>query len=249
VLLTADDLRAFRDSGYLVVPGVVDEGLLRLADDEVEELMSTEPAHDGDGGLGQSTWFMPRNRLPRCEDALLRSDAIAIAEQLAAPNRLEFAFDHIQVATTRSPWAHVPGGPHIDGHAPGQDAPASFTLLAGVLLTDQHQPHCGNLWVWPGSHLAHQRLFQQRGTNVLQSTSGHATALEPPLALPDPIPVLGGRGDLVLAHFLLGHNKGGNLAPTTRRTIYYRLAASGHRQRWDQTFLDAWTEYPPIKNL
>lgn len=249
VRLTSDDLRSFRDSGYLVVPGVVPDDMLSLADEEVDELTATEPPHEGDGGPGQKAWFMPRSRLPRCEDALRRSAAMVLAEQLVSPSRLEFAFDHVQVATTLSPWAHVPGGPHIDGHGPGPDPPASFTVLAGVLLTDQHQPHRGNLWVWPGTHLAHQKLFRERGTKVLQSTGGHATALDPPLDLPDPIPILGGRGDLVLAHFLLGHNKGGNLDPTTRRTIYYRLVVPGHQQRWDQTFLDAWTENPPIQNL
>ncbi len=55
------------------------------------------------------------------------------------------------------------------------------------------------------------------------------------------------RGDLLLAHFLLGHNKGGNTAPQVRRTIYFRLAVPGHRQRWEATFLDTWTEYPPVR--
>ena len=56
-------------------------------------------------------------------------------------------------------------------------------------------------------------------------------------------PVLGRRGDLLLAHFLLGHDKGGNTASHERRTIYHRLAVPGHADRWEDTFLDAWTEY------
>ena len=164
-----------------------------------------------------------------------------------SPNTLDHAFDHIQVATTVPPWSHVPGGPHIDGHGLGQDAPASFTMLAGVLLTDQQAPGLGNLWVWPGSHLHHERLFHERGTRVLHQTGGHATLLEPPAALNAPVPITGGRGDLLLAHFLLGHNKGGNTAPHERRTIYYRLAVPGHEDRWEQTFLDVWTEYPRVR--
>lgn len=31
--------------------------------------------------------------------------------------------------------------------------PSTFTLLAGVWLTDQARPHHGNLWIWPGTHL------------------------------------------------------------------------------------------------
>jgi ectoine hydroxylase-related dioxygenase (phytanoyl-CoA dioxygenase family) len=119
-------------------------------------------------------------------------------------------------------------------------------MLAGVLHTDQTDDRSGNLWVWPGSHLVHQRLFHERGTTILQTTAGHAGSLDPPPELAKPIPVKGKRGDVVLAHFLLGHNKGGNTAPHQRRTIYYRLAVPGHAERWEATFLDAWTEYPPM---
>ena len=205
------------------------------------------PPDEGDGGPGQRAWFPPCRRLPRCDDVLRRSPVLAIAEELVTPNTLDHAFDHIQVATTVAPWSHVPGGPHIDGHGPAQDPPASFTLLAGVLLTEQRDPQSGNLWVWPGSHLAHERLFRERGTRVLQASGGHSTLIHPPAPLGPPRAVTGGRGDLVLAHFLLGHNKGGNLAPWDRRTIYYRLAVPGHAERWEETFLDAWTEYPAVR--
>src|SRR5207302_78793 len=164
----------------------------------------------GTGGPGQNAWFPPRSRLPKWEEVLRGSLALQIAGGLVAPNTLDHAFDHIQVATTVPGWSHIPGGPHIDGHGPGQDPPASFTLLAGVLLTDQQDAESGNLWVWPGSHLHHECLFHERGTSVLHQTGGHSSLLEPPPALNPPVPITGGRGDLLLAHFLLGHNKGGN---------------------------------------
>jgi hypothetical protein len=245
--LTDDDLRQFADDGYVVVPGVVPEPLLAGADTEIDGLIREVAPHEGDGGPGQNAWFPPRSRLPRCEEVLRRSPALDIAGELVAPNQLDHAFDHIQVATTIPPWAHVPGGPHIDGHAPGFDPPASFTMLAGVLLTDQRDPASGNLWVWPGSHLDHQRLFHERGTKELYQTGGHSTLLEPPAVLRPQVPITGQRGDLVLAHFLLGHNKGGNTGSFDRRTIYYRLAVPGHPDRWEHTFLDAWTEYPPVR--
>lgn len=40
---------------------------------------------------------------------------------------------------------------------------------------------------------------------------------------------------MLLAHYLLGHNIGGHFGPAgsdARRTIYYRLHATGHRDRW-----------------
>jgi ectoine hydroxylase-related dioxygenase (phytanoyl-CoA dioxygenase family) len=245
--LSNEDFEHFAVHGYLVVPDVVSEELLVAADAEVGEYIDRHEPHDGEGDAtnpGQHGWFPPCRRLPRCDDVLRLSPALKIAQELCAPNELDHAFDHIQIATTMPEWEHVPGGPHIDGHRPELHPPASFTMLAGVFLTDQRKTQTGNLWVWPGSHLAHEALFHERGLTVLTDNSGHATLLDPPADFGAPVEVRGDRGDLLLAHFLLGHNKGGNMASHVRRTIYYRLAAAGHRERWEQTFLNAWTEYP-----
>jgi hypothetical protein len=249
--LTDTDLRTFEREGYLVIPGAVPEALLAAADAEIDGLVEDTEPHEGDGGPGVNAWFMPRARLPRCEALLRDAPVLAAANELVAPGELDFAFDHVQVSTTRAPWHHVPGGPHLDGHTPRPDheAPDSFTLLVGVLLTDQTDDQSGSLWVWPGSHLAHRALFEERGTRVLLEAYGHSTLLHPPFTLGRPEPVRGRRGDVVLAHFLLGHNKGGHLGPVDRRTVYYRLAVPGHAQRWDATFLDPWLEYPPVRRV
>lgn len=246
--LTDDELRQLGERGYIVIPGVVPEYLLCDADAEIDVLLQEQPPQDGDASQpGQHGWFPPRTRLPRCDAVLRESPALQLARELVAPRAVDHAFDHIQIATTVPRWSHIPGGPHIDGHGPGQDPPHSFTMLAGVLLTDQRSTASGNLWVWPGSHLAHNRLFHDRGSRVLQQTGGHSTLLELPLELGDPVEILGERGEVLLAHFLLGHNKGGNTSAQTRRTIYYRLAADGHAERWESTFLDPWTEYGPVR--
>lgn len=245
--LSSDDLRQFARDGYIVMRGVVAEWLLAAADDEIDGLIAEVPPDEGTGGPGTNAWFSPRARLPRSEAVLRRSPVLSIADQLVAPHHLDFAFDHVQVSTTMPPHDHVPEGPHIDGHGPGMDPPASFTLLADVILTDQTAASSGNIWVWPGSHLDHQRLFQERGTNVLQATGGHSTMLVPRPVLQPPVPVLAGPGDVLLAHYLLGHNKGGNTGRHQRRTLYYRLAAPDHAAHWDRTFVDAWTEFAPVR--
>ncbi|MEN3272382.1 MAG: hypothetical protein V7636_1143 [Actinomycetota bacterium] len=251
-VLTESDLQDFGENGYLVVPGVVDEELMAAADEEIDELLaSTAPNMDGgdapDGSApGRHGWSPPASRLPRCDDALRRSGALAIAEELVAPFTLEHRFDHIQVATTVPPYSHVPGGPHIDNHAPGDHVQESFTVLAGILLTDQATAQSGNLWIWPGSHRDHARLFHERGTGALRDAYGHVTMLDPPFPIGAPVEVKGQRGDLVLAHFLTGHNGGGNTSDHVRRTIYYRLATPGHATRWEATFLDPLHEYRPV---
>ena len=254
-MLTDEHLRAFARDGYLVVPGVVDEALLAAADEEIDELVATRPPNMDAGEVrdghapGRHGFSYDADSLPRCEDALRRSGALAIAEELVAPHTLDHRFGHTQIATTVPPYSHIPGGPHIDNHAPGDHVQESFTLLAGILLTDQTASQSGNLWVWPGSHLDHSRLFHERGTDALRSTWGHVTMLDPLFPIGPAREVFGSRGDLVLAHFLLGHNGGGNMQSWTRRTIYYRLAVPGHADRWEQTFLDPWTEYEPVRRV
>jgi hypothetical protein len=248
-LLTREMLQQFHDNGYIVLRDLVSEALLVEADREIDAVAAGPmPPHEGDGGPGVNTWFLPHATLPAAEAALRASSGLEAARELVAPDTVDLAFDDIQISTTKSPWRHTPGGPHIDGHGTG-DIIDSFTLLAGILLTDQTRAQSGNLWVWPGSHFVHAHLFGERAVDVLTASLGHSTWPERLVDLASPEPILGHRGDVVLAHYLLGHNKGGNVRPFVRRTLYYRLATPQHRQRWRETFLDPWTEYPPIHAL
>lgn len=257
-MLTLDERSHFRRDGYLVLPSVVGEDLLAAAEEEIESFIAAESSTDvlevhgrvveGDQAApGQHQWFPPVSRLPACDRALRASGVLEAAEELTAPASLDHAFDHIQIATTVAPWSHTPGGPHIDGHT--EDPPAPFTMLVGILLTDQTERASGNLWVWPGSHLAHAKLFADRGPRALLSTQGHATLLDPPLPLPPPIELTGRRGDVLLAHYLLGHNKGGNTSSNTRRTVYYRLATADHRNHWESALCDPWNDFPSLRQL
>ena len=158
-----------------------------------------------------------RVELPAAHAALTESGALAVAEELTAPEPLELNLQHIQMALNIPPNRHRPGGPHIDGHVrqrSDQVAPDSFTLLAGIFLNDETKADSGALWVWPGSHLVHEALFRDRGTDALMETGGHITMVRDPPALAAATPLAGRRGDLLLAHFLLGHNTGPNLTTT-----------------------------------
>jgi len=59
--------------------------------------------------------------------------------------------------------------------------------------------------------------------------------------------VLGRAGDLLLAHYMLSHNIGGNTSPTLRRVIYYRLQREGHRDRWRDCVRDALLEFDAVR--
>ncbi len=95
--------------------------------------------------------------------------------------------------------------------------------------------------MWPGTHLAHAAYFRAHGP--------HRFCAYPPVALPEPEQVTGRAGDLLLAHYLLGHNIGGNDAPgpgRTRRALYYRISAAGHASHRSEFLQDPWLDYPAI---
>lgn len=244
-MLSEGQLREFGGQGYLVLPGVVPERLLAPVDAEIDALVAESPPPAG--AIGGHSYFQPPGRLPAADAALRDSPAIGLAEALVSPRTLDHGLDHIQVALNIPPSAHRPGAPHLDGHRPEQARPHSFTMLAGIYLVDESAPDSGNLWVWPGSHLVHERLFRAQGPAALLADSGHATSLAAPPRYSQPVQALARRGDLLLAHFLLGHNSGGNTSNRTRRIVYYRLSCPGHASRWADTFTSAFTEYEPVR--
>jgi hypothetical protein len=72
----------------------------------------------------------------------------------------------------------------------------------------------------------------------------------PPIELPEPEQIRGRAGDLVLAHYLLGHNIGGNYASErTRRALYFRISAADHASHRNEFLQDPWLDYAPIRSL
>ena len=59
------------------------------------------------------------------------SGVLEITHELVAPHTLKRRFGHIQVATTVVPYSHIPGGPHIDNHAPGDCEQESCAIRSG----------------------------------------------------------------------------------------------------------------------
>jgi ectoine hydroxylase-related dioxygenase (phytanoyl-CoA dioxygenase family) len=120
-------------------------------------------------------------------------------------------------------------------------ATSSFLRSSGFFLTDQMAEEQGNLWVWPGSHRRTAAYLRKHGPDSLS-----AAAPYPPIDLPDPCPVVGRAGDLLLAHYLLGHNMSGNLSATMREVVYFRLRRRDHRERWRDIVQDPFLEFAPL---
>jgi hypothetical protein len=236
---------AFRDQGYVVVPAALDTEQVAAGRRLAEGMLAARPAGAGHAGP-YFLWpqFGPAgHRLL----GLYRSAGVAaLAAGLLRPGLGAGEPGFAQLATTFPPWPHRPGGPHVDGLSPpGADGqPGTFSLLAGVWLTDQSQPDTGNLWVWPGTHLRSGAWLAERGAGALARVAELSPGPYPPVELGDPVQVTGTAGSVVLAHYLLGHNSGphdGRAGP--RHAVYYRLQARGHRDRWREAVTDPLLEF------
>jgi hypothetical protein len=244
-VLNDEQLKEFGERGYVVVPGVVAAESVERAHRRIDELIAAEPPLEGH--VGHHFYFPQAGDEPALIEPLMdagpdRASAFAHAEGLAGPGLLE-APRQVQVALNIPHFSHRPGRPHIDAAVseptPGFK-PNSFTLLAGVFVTDQLTENSGNLWVWPGTHRTHAEYFRERGVEMY--------CAYPDIELPEPEQVTARAGDLLLAHYLLGHNIGGNYeSDTTRRMLYYRISGRGHAEEPERILTEPWYEYGPVR--
>jgi hypothetical protein len=135
----------------------------------------------------------------------------------------------------------------VDGLTPGEPdgRPGTFSMLAGVWLTDQRRPDRGNLWIWPGTHLRFGRYLAERGADALCRLDEMNPGPYPKIELGQPVQAVGPAGSVLFAHYLLAHNIGNldSAAGAARReTVYYRLLADGHRERWREVVTDPLVE-------
>ena len=225
-----------------MLPGVAPLDAVAAAGRVIDELIEREPP--AAGVRGPFNYFRPAGEVPQVAGLVSGGPAFGLAEALTGPGTLVPPWQ-VQVALNIPPYPHRPGMHHIDGFPPEADGrPGTFTMLAGVLMSEQRVPDAGNLWVWPGTHLTHAAYFREHGTDAFFAAGGY-----PPIRLPEPEQVTGGPGDLLLAHYLLGHNIGGNTSPAVRRAVYYRTKRAGHDARWREFLTDPWLDYDGVRAL
>ena len=238
VTVTDSDRRLFREQGYVVIPGVLTDAQIARGLALIDDELSADPPPPGHvGQLARWPRFTPggpahpllefyrETGVARLAAGLLRGDL--------PPDEPDFA----QVAVTIPTWRHRPGGPHLDGLNTLTDEPGpySFSLLAGLWLSDQSAPDNGNLYVWPGTHLRAGAYFAEHGAEAITRVDELDSGPYPHVELGTPTQATGPAGSVLFAHYLLAHNIGGHFGPPDapwRRTLYYRLSALGHRERW-----------------
>lgn len=240
--MTGEMQETFKKLGYVIVPGVLTAKQIDTGRSIVAELLAeTPPAGPhfvwprfGAGGHPLLDFYR--------ETGVAELAGALLHPGLALPDP-----DFAQVAVTTPPFPHRPGSPHVDGITPGEPdgRPGTFSLLAGLWLTGHDGPDRGNLWVWPGTHLRLGAYLVEHGPEALTRVDEMRPGPYPKVELGEPVQVTGPAGSVLLAHYLLGHNIGGHLGSAgdeRRETIYYRLRATGHVERWREVVTDPLTE-------
>ena len=145
-------------------------------------------------------------------------------------------------------------GPHVDGvptdlnGVPNDGVIHGFTLLAGVMLSDTPEPDQGNFTVWPGSHLAMARWFDEHDTRIPDPQAFFGAVEGVARATSESLPVPVRAGDVVFAHHLLAHANGGHAGPRIRYATFFRLSSDVRWQLGDAVLTDPWAEWDAMRD-
>ena len=162
-------LHQLRETGYTVVPGVLKSAQVDRWRDVVDQAVERSKGLP-DQAFNPELWPYGAAFAGHPLLNLYRADRIgAVAAQFMSPKWPPAEPEFAQIAITNPPLIHRPSGPHLDGLSPKEPdgRPGTFTLLVGVILSDQSEPDCGNLYVWPGTHLVNAAWLRTNGADAL----------------------------------------------------------------------------------
>jgi hypothetical protein len=240
--INSKQLQDFANNGYVVLPQIVSPELIAGARSAVADQVHQHPPKAGH--RGPQFYFLSPELPTQLVAPLYDTDVLRIVESIITPGASLEPPDHIQISLNIPPWDHRPGGPHIDGLTPPEpdSRPGTFTMLMGIFLTDQRVTNAGNLWVWPGSHRGAGEYFAEHGPESLVYCAPY-----PSIRLSQPRQVVGSAGDVLIAHYMLGHNMGGNISDIVREVLYFRVRRARHRECWKFAVQDPFYEFEPAR--
>jgi hypothetical protein len=135
---------------------------------------------------------------------------------------------------------------HVDGVAcPHLDPKElrTFTLIAGVLLTEVNEASEGALRYVPGAHVNMARWFRD------EWSLGTTEQVPSNIAARTGIPFVGKSGDVILLHHLVPHAVGANKTEKPRTMLYFRIKHQRHEEHILDALRDPWLEFPALREL
>ena len=225
-MLSEDDVRIYREQGYLVVPDVLtpaEVAGLRRATDEVvagaAQVSQHTEVYDLEDGHRPETPRVRRINNPHCRHpafaAMVRHPRIvACLNALWGPN---VRFD-ISKLNMKSPGFGSP----VEWHQDWAFYPHTNDDLAAVgIMIDDATPENGPMLMLPGSHKGPVYDHRAKGYFV-----GGIDTVKEKLSVNDARPCLGTAGSITIHHVRMVHGSASNSSPQPRRfmLLQYRAA-------------------------
>lgn len=245
--LTAEQKKEIFENGFVVLPNLIPQQkinvCLRAINHSIGQGMNKKDLDEF-----RALSFCPELLgKPQLLDLLYETPVMSLAESVIGKDKVRL-WGGGQIAL-RFPVMEDPGQmyPHIDGmYYPGnkiaKGTVQSFTMLAGILLSDIPNNFWGNFTPWPGSHRILEAYFQKHGHEVLFKGF-------PNIDLGEPYQITGKAGDVILCHYQLAHTVAINVSPNVRYAAFFRLRHLNHEKNSPKVFKDLWMEWPGIREI
>jgi hypothetical protein len=239
-VFSPEQRQQFARDGFIVVP--------RLVEDTAVERVRSVIA----GWMRSRDGAPERTDHPAVLSLLHDAPTLAVAESLVGGALRVWGMPQVALRAANQPArALVDLAPHIDGvPVEGTGLPVGgrkllgFTLLAGVLLTEQVDRSSGCFVAWPASHARVAEWFSKHGAQIDNPGNFHSEVVPELAGAGDgPVAVGGSAGDVLLAHYLLIHAAGMNSSSRLREAVFFRLESSHRSQLGDLVYTDAWAEW------
>jgi hypothetical protein len=210
-----------RTQGFAHFPGLTPEPLIRAALEAIEMDLNSNYDAERQVEYDNRSYCPDLKGTPPIMNLLLQSPVHDLLDEIFEADKLGWDGGQIAIRQAHNFPEPVPPTPHLDGFASGANGLDegkiyNHTVLVGVFLTPVRSEFAGNFTVWPGSHNVYEKYFRERGPRAMS---------EPPPApeIGEPVQLMCGVGDVVLAHYQLGHSAAVNTADLDRIAVYFRV--------------------------
>jgi hypothetical protein len=210
-----------RTEGYAILPGLIPPPLVSAALAAIELDLRTNYKSERQSEYDNQSYCPGLRGTPSIMDLLVKSAVRKILDDALGIDRIDWDEGQIAIRKAHNHHSPKPPEPHIDGFSSGLNGlePGrvyNHTLLVGVFLTPVRKDFAGNFTVWPQSHYLYESYFRERGPRAL-------TEPRPKPPIGDPVQLKCEVGDVVLAHYQLGHTAAVNTSDTDRVAVYFRV--------------------------
>ena len=220
-----------RTHGYAHFAGITPEPLVTAARQAIELDLSTNFDPGRQVEYDNRSYCPDLRRSPPIMNLLTESPVLKVLDHIFGLDQIDWDNGQIAIRRAHNVPKPIPPEAHIDGFASGLNGVDegkiyNHTVTVGVFLTPTRHEFAGNFTVWPGSHYVYEHYFQERGPRAMREPM-------PTSEIGQPVQLMCGVGDVVLAHYQLGHNAAVNTSDFDRIAIFFRVwLRSVELDRW-----------------